>query len=396
MADERVQQERHRRSSMAAVLYGEEYSPLWSDDPENFTPTNLPEGTESMYLRLVNAGLAQPVVDETASKTPKSPPSVAREDGAMMMMAQIMQQMADGNDRRESRSLTLSQKDATALIAAVPSVAPNGVVLTGAKLIAWFKEANDTWLPEKFWTSAFAFNASSKLFSDAPDLLATWSQYTQSDAQVVRARESEDWKHAWTLLSKAIIRAHTGDRHGAQRSCVKAQGHLFQHPGKTVQDVSALHLEHVQKKSFLGLFDGIQTLLTDVLADADSNPHDRGEHSMFGLDFGLEGDCAIHNKIVAVLQHYVDYQRALELYGALNGEAQTELEDKIGEKLLTPPKKHEPRHVGGSRHACAAARDSRRGAHQEHGEAHASPRHRRAQATPWQAQSPRQMDWRQG
>ena len=75
---------------MAAVLYGEEYSPVWSDDPENFTPTNLPEGTESMYLRLVNAGLAQPVVDETASKTPESPPSVAREDGAIMMLAQIM------------------------------------------------------------------------------------------------------------------------------------------------------------------------------------------------------------------------------------------------------------------------------------------------------------------
>ena len=57
MADERVQRERHRRSSMAAVLYGKEYSPIWDDEePENFVPTNLPEGTESMYLRLVNAG----------------------------------------------------------------------------------------------------------------------------------------------------------------------------------------------------------------------------------------------------------------------------------------------------------------------------------------------------
>ena len=98
MADERVQQERHRRSSMAAVLYGEEYSPLWSDDPENFTPTNLPEGTESMYLRLVNADLTQPVVVEAASETPV-PPSVAGGDAAMLMMAQIMQQMVDGQNR---------------------------------------------------------------------------------------------------------------------------------------------------------------------------------------------------------------------------------------------------------------------------------------------------------
>jgi hypothetical protein len=154
------------------VLYGYEYPPNGDDNPESFILTNFPDGTESMYLRLVNADLAHPVDDEAASENPEPPPSVAREDGAMMMLAHIMQQMVDCNDRRDIRSLTLSQKDATALIAAVPSVAPNGVVLTGAKLIAWFKEVNDTWLTEKFWTSAFAFNASAKLFGDAPDLLA--------------------------------------------------------------------------------------------------------------------------------------------------------------------------------------------------------------------------------
>ena len=127
MADERVQRERHRRSSMAAVLYRDVYTPVWDDeDPENLVPTNLPDGTESMYLRLVNAGLAQPVVDVEASKTPKPPPSVAREDGTMMMLAQIMQQMADGNDRREDRSLTLSQKDATALIVGTERSRPDG------------------------------------------------------------------------------------------------------------------------------------------------------------------------------------------------------------------------------------------------------------------------------
>ena len=58
MDPEGLQRERHRRSSMAAVLYGEEYSPVWDDeDPENFVPTNLSDGTESMYLRLVNADL---------------------------------------------------------------------------------------------------------------------------------------------------------------------------------------------------------------------------------------------------------------------------------------------------------------------------------------------------
>ena len=96
--DPRVARERHRRSSCAAVLYGEEYSPEWDEDPENFVPTNLPDGTEAQYLRLVNADLTQPVVDVAASETPV-PPSVARGDEAMLMIAQIMQQMIDGQNR---------------------------------------------------------------------------------------------------------------------------------------------------------------------------------------------------------------------------------------------------------------------------------------------------------
>ena len=158
----------------------EEYPPEWAEEPENLDPTNLPEDTESMYLRLVNADLAQPVVDAAATEIPV-PPSVARGDEAMLMMAQIMQQMVAGQNRAETRRLCLTQKDATAMIAAVPSVAPNGVVLSGSKLIAWFKEANDTYLLEQFWPSAFTFNALVKLFDDAPDLLATWRQVTQSN-----------------------------------------------------------------------------------------------------------------------------------------------------------------------------------------------------------------------
>ena len=171
----------------------EEYSPEWAEDPENLDPINLPDGTESVYLRLVNADLAQPVVDAAASETPV-PPSVARGDEAMLMMAQIMQQMVAGQNRAKNGGLCLTQKDATAMIAAVPFVAQNGVALTGSKLIAWFKEANDTYLLEQFWTSAFAFNALAKLFDDAPDLLATWRQITQSDERVTTARADKDWK----------------------------------------------------------------------------------------------------------------------------------------------------------------------------------------------------------
>ena len=190
-----------------------------------------------MYLRLVNADLAQPAVDAAASETPVSQPSVAGGDPTMLMLAQIcqiMQQMVAGLNRAENSRSTLSQKDAANLIAAVPSVAPNGVVLSGSKLIAWFKEANDTYLLEQFWTSAFAFNALAKLFDDAPDLLATWRQVTQSDERVIQARIDRDWKSAWNIVSASMIIAHTVDRHEAQRIVLKPQGHLFQHPDKTV------------------------------------------------------------------------------------------------------------------------------------------------------------------
>ena len=79
------------------------------------------------------------------------------------------------------------------------------------------------------------------------------------------------------------------------------------------------------------------TLLADVLEDVEGEPQENGELSILGLDLGdYEHDVLIHQKIVALLRTYVDRQRALELYASLNGEAQTHLEDAIGDKLLNP------------------------------------------------------------
>ena len=132
------------------------------------------------------------------------------------------------------------------------SVCPNGVVLT------------DTCLLEQFWDSAFTFYALAKLFEDAPALLVTWKQITQSDEQVIKAREGKDWKGAWDIVAASMIIAHTGDRHAAQRAALKPQGHMYQQPDRTVQDTCTLHLEHVQKEHILGIWDGVATFLIDV------------------------------------------------------------------------------------------------------------------------------------
>ena len=154
------------------------------------------------------------------------------------------------------------------MLAAVPSVTVDGQVLQGPKLLAWFNEVTSTWLPEKYWASSYAFNATKNLFADAPELLATWRQSTQSDTQVLRLKELEEWHEAWLLVADSIVTAHVGDRLMALRKKVRAPQHLLQHGDKTVAKVATAHLDDVQASKVLGLWYPFATLIHDLEYDA--------------------------------------------------------------------------------------------------------------------------------
>ena len=94
----------------------------------------------------------------------------------------------------------------------------------------------------------------SKLFDDAPDLMATWERVTQSDEEVVAARSSGEFERAWGLVQEAMIVAHTGDRHAANRRVLGVRPGLAQNKGKTVADTATGLLEDAQSKLKLGLW----------------------------------------------------------------------------------------------------------------------------------------------
>ena len=246
------------------------------------------------------------------------------------MMAAMFEKMVHDQEAQDLRRQIISQKDAAAMLEAVPSVAPKGVVLSGSKLLAWFREIVLTYLEERYWTSQFAFNALQKLFADAPALLATWRQVTQSDQRVIALRDEGRWKEAWTLAADAIIAAHVGDRHQAQRKRLKAAAHLRQRGDMTVATTATAHLEDVQSREVLGLWDDIASLVRDLELDALHSPC----VSVLGLDLSCREGRKHHQRIMSVLHRYRDCQRALELYGTLQEDHQTHLEDKMGKKLL--------------------------------------------------------------
>jgi hypothetical protein len=159
----------------------------------------------------------------------------------------------------------------------------------------------------------------------------TCKQVTQSDARVIAHRAEGRWKEAWTLVADAIIATHTGDRHVALRNRLKPGAYLAQLGDMTVADAATAHLEDVQSRQVLGLWDGIATLLHDVEEDAKTSMFGL---SLLGLDFTDGRERQLHKHFVSVLQAYLDRQRTLELFGALKEENQTHIENEISSKLL--------------------------------------------------------------
>jgi hypothetical protein len=206
------------------------------------------------------------------------------------------------------------------MLLAVPSVAADGQVLQGPKLLA-------------SWASSYSFSATKTLFSDAPELLATWRQSTQRDTQVLKLKERGEWREAWTLVAASIVAAHVGDRLMALRKKVRAPQHLLQHGDKTVAKIATAHLEDVQAAKVLGLWDPLATLLHDL--EYDAKLCDGYRVFRLGLDLGRSEDLATHHHVMEFLCQYLDRQRALELFGALRPEIQTLIENsESGRKLL--------------------------------------------------------------
>jgi hypothetical protein len=303
-------------------------------DAQGLDPINLPEdGTLdlALYQRLVLADLAQPPEVESAThELPSSPGPAMGDNTAHMMMLKLFERMVAQEEARDSRRQTLSQKDAAEMLSAVPSIAPNGVVLSGPKLLSWFQQIDTTYLEQVYWGTSYAFNATQKLFADAPDLLATWKQVTQSDEQVVKLKREGKWKEAFDLVAEAMISAHTGDRHAHHRKTLKPRSELVQGGSKTVAETVTALLEDQQARQVFGLWDGIGTLIHDLEENAAAEPM----ISLFGFDLRDKKEKALHDNILSVLAKYRDCSRAPELYGALRTAIQTHIEDEIGDDLL--------------------------------------------------------------
>jgi hypothetical protein len=211
----------------------EAFVPVFDEeDPDSVDPVNLAENLAKedmdLYSQLVRTGMAQV---EEAPLMPVSPPRPAFATGGdetTSVLASLMQHLLSKSDEDSRRRQTLSQKDAAAMLLAVPSVVVDGQVLQGPKLLAWFKELVSTYLEASYWTSSYSFNATKGLFHDAPELLATWRQATQANPQVVQLKDEGRWLDAWKIVATCIVTAHVGDRFLALRKKLKAPQHLAQ------------------------------------------------------------------------------------------------------------------------------------------------------------------------
>ena len=130
-----------------------DFSPEWGEDPDNLDPTNLPDddSTPAVYQRLVQAAKSQPVVSESASfRSPPIPPRMAPANETAEMLASLLQSLVGAQEEHNRQQLIPSQKDAAAMLSAVPPVATNGIVLSGSKLMAWLRELVTTHLDKSY------------------------------------------------------------------------------------------------------------------------------------------------------------------------------------------------------------------------------------------------------
>ena len=115
----------------------------------------------------------------------KSLPVVADPD-----MKEILMRLVKAQALKNTDLASISQRDATNALKAVPTVAPNGVAKTGAKLLVWISVVQGTYLKDpRYFTTDYAFSLTRGLFAASPEMEATWDQAVHSDARVVAHRD---------------------------------------------------------------------------------------------------------------------------------------------------------------------------------------------------------------
>jgi hypothetical protein len=125
--------------------------------------------------------------EEAEEVPPPAPVPNAPPAGVDSDMKQILIRLVQAQASKNTASI--SQKDATVAISAVPKVALNGVAKTGAKLLAWISVVKSTYLKDdNYFTTDYAFNLTRSLFAASPEMEATWDQAVHSDSRVVALR----------------------------------------------------------------------------------------------------------------------------------------------------------------------------------------------------------------
>jgi hypothetical protein len=170
------------------------FTPEYDDgDPNAVDSMNLASALDEDDLIFYHQMVQIEPTQGWAARAPSTPlgslfsPQPATATGgneATKTLQSLMEHLISTRKEDASRRDNLSQKDCATLLASVPSVVVNGKVLKGSQLFAWFNELTTTYLERRYWISSYSFIATQGLFKDAPGLLATWRQTTQSDTQV--------------------------------------------------------------------------------------------------------------------------------------------------------------------------------------------------------------------
>jgi hypothetical protein len=327
----------------------EGYVPIYTHD-EDLDANNLPGGQRQLddYRKLAE-NLTQPMAVGEANEEEGERRGTTTPSNNMETMEAILRMMVK-NDAARVQTKAISQKGIAEYLKSVPSVAPEGNVLKGYKLLSWFENFLSTYVDDYFWSGGQqSLNQTAKLFEKAPDLLAVWDHYVLSDAKVKALRDRGKFKEAWIRVAEGIMAANHGDCHTHQRKATRSNmGSLHQSGGgkdRTVTEVATAIMEETKARDVLGVFDGIRTLLKHVIADGEACAEGANHGvTMFGLNLnqGYHGEHRqLHANILKVLMKWADTQLMYTLYGSLKPALQTHVEDaeqrEFGHRLMPKP-----------------------------------------------------------
>jgi hypothetical protein len=350
MNAQEIARERARRWEIALMVlpFKEEekegYVPIYTHD-EDVDARNLPGGQRQLgdYRKLAG-DLTHPAVEDSKEEEEGNGSGATAPSNNMETMETILRMMVK-NDAERVKGKAISQKGIAELINSVPSVAPDGVVLKGSKLLSWFENFLSTYVDDYFWSGGRqALNQTAKLFEKAPALLAVWEHHILNDAKVKELRDQDKHKEAWIRVAEGIMAANHGDCHAHQRKATRSDMHTLHQLGdKTVREVATAIMEETKAREVLGVFDGVRTLLKHVIEDGEACMQGANYGvTMMGLNVVKYGEHRqLHANIVKTLSKWADTQLMYTLYGSLKPALQTHVEDaeqrEHGHRLMPKP-----------------------------------------------------------